>query len=54
MIRNFASQIAKKELGINWVDRFVQRYPDELISRWTMGIDNSRHKAEIGRKYSLY
>jgi hypothetical protein len=23
MIRNFGSQIAKRELGVNWVDRFV-------------------------------
>ena len=54
MIRNFASQIAKRELGVNWVDRFVKRYPDELILKWTMGMDNSRHKADSGRKYSLY
>jgi hypothetical protein len=54
MIRNFGSQIAKRELGVNWVDRFVKRYPNELISKWTMAIDNSRHKANLGRKYSLY
>ena len=54
MIRNFASQVAQREVGVNWVDRFVQRHPDELISKWTTGIDNSRHKADSGRKYSLY
>jgi hypothetical protein len=54
MIRNFGSQIAKRELEVNWVDRFVQRYPDELISRWTTGMDNSRYKANSGKKYSLY
>jgi hypothetical protein len=54
MIRNFASHIAKRELGVHWVDRFVQRYPDELISKWTTGIDNNRHKAGSWRKYSLY
>jgi hypothetical protein len=54
MIRNFGSQIAKKELGINWVDRFVKRYPDELISKWTTAMDNSRYKADSGKKYSLY
>ena len=52
MIRNFASQIAKRELRVNWVDRFVQRYPDELISKWTTGIYNC-HKTDSGRKYSL-
>jgi hypothetical protein len=54
MIRNFASQIARREVGVNWVDRFVKRHPDNLISKWTTGIDNSRHKADSGRKYSLY
>jgi hypothetical protein len=54
MIRNFGSQIAKRELGGNWVDRFLHRYPDKLISKWTTGIDNNRHNADLGRKYSLY
>jgi hypothetical protein len=33
MIRNFAVQIAQTELGEHWVDRFVQRYPNELFSK---------------------
>jgi hypothetical protein len=32
----------------------LHRYPDKLISKWTTGIDNNRHKADSGRKYSLY
>jgi hypothetical protein len=32
----------------------VQKYPDRLISKWTTGMDNCRHKADSGRKYSLY
>ena len=54
IIRSIASQIAHKELGVHWVDRFVQRWPDRLISKWTTGMDNSRHKADSGKKYSLY
>ncbi|CAE7016160.1 Pogo transposable element [Pyrenophora teres f. teres] len=54
MIRNFASQITQREVGIHWVDRFVQRHPDELISKWTTSIDNNRHKADSAKKYSLY
>jgi hypothetical protein len=54
MIRNFASQIAQRELGVHWVDRFVQRHPDQLMSKWTTAMENSRHKANSGRKYSLY
>jgi phage protein D len=30
MIRNFGSQIAKKELGIHWVDRYIQHYRVDL------------------------
>jgi hypothetical protein len=54
MIQNFGSQIAKIELGINRVDRFVQQHPDKLISKWTTAMDNGRRKADSGRKYSLY
>ncbi|EFQ94795.1 hypothetical protein PTT_07410 [Pyrenophora teres f. teres 0-1] len=54
MIRNFASQITQREVGIHWIDRFVQRHPDELISKWTTSIDNNRHKADSAKKYSLY
>jgi hypothetical protein len=54
MIRNFASQIAQRELGVHWVDRFVQRHPEQLISKWTTAMDNSRHKADSASKYSLY
>jgi hypothetical protein len=54
MIRNFGSQIARRELGLNWVDRFMQRHPNELTSNWTAGMDNNCHKADSGRKYSLY
>jgi hypothetical protein len=54
MIRRFASEIAKKELGVHWVDRFVARYKVELISQWATGIDRSRHQADSQLKYSLY
>jgi hypothetical protein len=54
MIRRFASDITKKELGKGWVDRFIQRYQVDLISRWATGIDRSRHQADSEIKYSLY
>jgi hypothetical protein len=54
IIRRFASGIAKKELGKGWVDRFIQRYQVDLISRWATGIDRSRHQADSGLKYKLY
>jgi hypothetical protein len=54
MIRRFGSEIAKRELGVHWVDRFIQRHQVELVSRWATGIDRSRHQADSQLKYSLY
>lgn len=54
MIRNFAAEIAHQEPGKHWVDRFVERHQIDLISRWTSGIDNKRHKADSAFKYALY
>jgi hypothetical protein len=54
MIRRFASDITKKELGKGWVDRFIQRYQVDLVSRWAGGINRSRHQADSGLKYKLY
>ena len=54
MIQRFGSEIAKRELGIHWVDRYIKRYEIHLISRWATGIDRSRHQAESQSKYSLY
>ena len=54
MIRCFASQIAKKELGVHWVNRYIKRYQINLISRWVTGIDRARHQADSISKYTLY
>ena len=54
MIRLFASEITKKEVGKGWVDRYIQRYQVDLISRWATGTDRSRHQANSLLKYNLY
>jgi hypothetical protein len=54
MIRRFASSIAGKELGVHWVDRYIQRHQVDLISRWATGIDRERHQADSQSKYNLY
>lgn len=54
MIRRFASDIAKKELGKGWVDRYIERHQVDLVSRWATGIDRERHQADSQSKYSLY
>ena len=54
MIRRFASDIAKKELGVHWVDRYIERHQVDLISRWATGIDRARHQADSISKYTFY
>jgi hypothetical protein len=48
MIRRFASDIAKRELGKGWVDRSIRQYQVELFSRWATDIDRSDHRADSG------
>jgi hypothetical protein len=54
MIRRFASDITKKEVGVRWVDRFIARHEVDLISRWATGIGRPRHQADSISKYTLY
>lgn len=54
MVRNFASEIAGKEAGKSWVDRFIKRHGVDFISRWTSGMDTSRKNADSAFKYTLY
>jgi hypothetical protein len=39
MVASFASQICKKEVGVNWVSRFLKRHQDKLSPKWTTGMD---------------
>ena len=54
MIQNFASAIVQEPVGDSWVTRFINRYSIQLISRWTVGMDSNRHKADSEDKYKLY
>jgi hypothetical protein len=54
MITNFAEQVGKMEMGKEWVNRFVARNKDQLITKWTFGMDRNRHEADSEHKYSLY
>jgi hypothetical protein len=54
MVWNFAAELAGKEPGKNWVDRFISRHKIDLVSRWTSGIDVTRKRADSAFKYSLY
>jgi hypothetical protein len=54
MIRNFACEISGKEVGKHWADRFIKRHGNDLLLRWSSGMDKERHKADSALKYSLY
>ena len=54
MIRNFAQEICHKEIGKEWVSRFLHRHRVELVLKWTMGLDYNRSRADSAFKYSLY
>ena len=54
MIQNFAQEICQKEIGNRWVERFLHRHQSKLVSKWTMGLDHNRSRADSAFKYSLY
>ena len=54
MIRRFASGIAQEHVGKGWVTRFINKHHDQLISRWTSGMDYTRHQADSEARYKLY
>jgi hypothetical protein len=54
IVASFASQICKKEVGMNWVSRFLKRHQNKLSPKWTTGIDQVQHKADTEGSYSDY
>ena len=54
MVRNFASEIAGKYMGKNWVARFLERHHHKLFSRYSNSIDRCRFQADSAAKYTLY
>ena len=54
IVQNFILEIAGKEVGKNWVYRFLRRHHFELLSHYSTPIDRNRFKADSAFKYSLY
>jgi hypothetical protein len=54
MLRNFAKEITGNKPGKCWPNRFLKKHNNELISRYTTGIDSSRKRADSAYKYALY
>lgn len=54
MLGNFAKGITRNKPGISWLNRFLKRHNDKLVSYYTTGIDSSRKRADSAYKYALY
>ncbi len=54
MVQDFASAVAKQEVSEGWVTRFLHRHPDELTTKWSAGLDRSRHDADSRERYESY
>jgi hypothetical protein len=54
MIQNFAACIAKKEVRIRWVSRFLHYQKDKLTTKWTARMERNRHQADSQKRYTMY
>jgi hypothetical protein len=54
MVRNFGTEIARRELSKRWVDRFINCHQDKLFTRWGPSINRVRHQADSLNKYNSY
>ena len=54
MIKNFAQDIAKIEVGRNWSYGFVKRNRKELGCSWFDGFDVARKRADNAPRYKAY
>ncbi len=54
MVRNFAGEITRKDVGKSWAQRFVDRHKDVLMSRHLTGIDKQRVRADNKESYNVY
>lgn len=54
MIKNFAQDIAKIEVGRNWAYGFVKRHHGDLGCTWFDGFDIARRRADNTPRYKAY
>jgi len=54
MIKNFAQDMAKTEVGKNWPYSFVNRHRNELGCAWFDGFDVARKRADSASRYRDY
>ena len=51
IVQNFACLIAKQDVSMSWVTRFLNQNKINLATYWTTGMDRDRHAADSEVKY---
>ena len=51
MVRNFACLIAKQDVSMSWVTRFLNQNKIKLATHWTTEMDQDWHAADLEVKY---
>ncbi|KAF1934513.1 hypothetical protein EJ02DRAFT_308087, partial [Clathrospora elynae] len=46
MLQNYACVVAKKEVGMSWVSRFLDCNKDNFLPKWTTGLDSNCFRAD--------
>ena len=54
ILRNLVVEIVKGPVGENWVNRFCQRYKDQLTSIYLRSIDQTRKIADNSKYFENY
>jgi hypothetical protein len=54
MLQNFGSAVASWPCSKRWVSRFLLRNSAHLCSKWTVGMDRNRVKADSEHSYRHY
>jgi hypothetical protein len=54
MLRNYACVVAKKEVGMSWILRFLDCNKDHLLHKWTTGVGSNCFRANSYNKYKPY
>jgi hypothetical protein len=54
MIQNFGSAVAPWACSKRWVSRFLRRNSAHLCSKWSVGMDRTRVKADSENSYCHY
>jgi hypothetical protein len=54
MLQNYACVVAKKEVEMSWISRFLDCNKDNLLPKWATGLDSDCFRADSYNKYKLY